>query len=902
MNAHHSDIQRAISALHTIPADCDRDTWIKVGMASKEAGIGFEAFDLWSAQADSYRAKDCQSAWKSFKEGKGVGAGTLFTIAKRHGWHEGHQPPAPSPRQAPATPTPKPEPRTYAAGMSPEEVWSRCKPATNAHPYVTAKHAQGVPLDGLRVVAKSAPLRIGGKHLGGALVTPGYGPDGALQSLQFIPADGGKKKPNLPKAPMSGASFVVGDIQEGQPVYLCEGIGTAWAIWQATGAAAVVCFGWGNIANIAKQFHHKGITSLVLCPDVEREDAAHAIAQALNATVVALPDGYGKNADLWDYAQQEGGDALALLLETASSDRAAPAPEPVIESSFSPTRTVGTTFAPLPEDPNDTPEEDDDPDPHRNAPRPDPACLYGLVGEVARTAHAANREVNPYAAALGFMVALSTGVGRGCYLRLGDDWHHPRLFALHVGRSGRGRKGTAFKLTERLLNRLEDRHPDVTFQHHSGGLSSREGLVMMIHDGYTKGTGKNAEEVPAVQDKRLFILESEFVNVLHQAGREGNTLSAALRDAWDGKGIKPAIKNNAVGVRRPHINLFGHITPSELKDCMKTRELSNGFANRFLTIWAEQPDRQAYPSGTPDEVIDRLTDRMAQVLRFAGADRFVEHDSNPIRLSPAALPLYQRLYEGELAHRTGGERLAGLLERRAPMLLRVAMLLALTDLSHHIEPQHLEAAMAWVRYWQESVTFIFATAQDEAKAEQTTTAATRILDFLHQHGQATRTELVKDCFHRNASKEVIDTAIDELLKTNPPQIHVESLSKAEGRTGRPVKIYKINRYELTNLRTKSVSPMENEKNEYELSTNKVPDGYELSPHSSIPEGIDSRPKGLSSCPDGLSSYLVRTDEKTDSHRRNGLSSLSSLVRTENKKSSIPDVVPPVSMTAEREAL
>lgn len=892
MNAHHSDIQRAINALHTIPADCDRDTWIKVGMASKEAGIGFEAFDLWSAQADSYRAKDCSSAWKSFKEGKGVGAGTLFTIAKRHGWHEGHQPPAPSPRQAPATPTPKPEPRTYAAGMAPEEVWSRCKPATNAHPYITAKHAQGVPLGGLRVLAKSCPIRIDGKPLGGALVIPGYGPDGALQTLQFIPTDGGKKL-NLPRAPMSGASFVVGDIQEGQAVYLCEGVGTAWAIWQATGAAAVVCFGWGNVANIAKQFHHKGITSLVLCPDVGKEDAAHAIAQALNVTVVTLPEGYGKNADLWDYAQQEGADALALLLETAPCDLA-PALEPVIEPSFSATRTVGTTFAPLPEDLTPEAEEDDDPDPHRNAPRPDPACLYGLVGEVARTAHAANREVNPYAAALGFMVALSAGVGRGCYLRLGDDWHHPRLFALHVGRSGRGRKGTAFKLTERLLNRLEERHPDVTFQHHSGGLSSREGLVMMIHDGYTKGTGKNAEEVPAVQDKRLFILESEFVNVLHQAGREGNTLSAALRDAWDGKGIKPAIKNNAVGVRRPHINLFGHITPSELKDCMKTRELSNGFANRFLTIWAEQPDRQAYPTGTPDEVIDRLTDRMAQVLRFAGADRFVEHDTIPIRLSPAALPIYQRMYEGELAHRTGGERLAGLLERRAPMLLRVAMLLALTDLSHHIEPQHLEAAMAWVRYWQESVTFIFATAQDEAKAEQTTTAATRILDFLHQQGQATRTQLSNDCFQKRATKDVIDTALDELLKANPPLIEVTIQSPPNGRMGRPTKVYKKITAEYAELRNKSTSPMENEKNDCGISAEEVVSECGISPPSVQHDGLIPHAQGLIPQQNGLIPHLFRNPKNDVSPMGNRLIPQKRLIPHGISKSPTSD--------AEREAL
>ena len=37
-------------------------------------------------------------------------------------------------------------------------------------------------------------------------------------------------------------------------------------------------------------------------------------------------------------------------------------------------------------------------DNHRNAPRPDPACLYGLVGEIAK-AGSETTEANPFAIA-----------------------------------------------------------------------------------------------------------------------------------------------------------------------------------------------------------------------------------------------------------------------------------------------------------------------------------------------------------------------------------------------------------------------------------------------------------------------------------------------------------------------
>lgn len=434
--------------------------------------------------------------------------------------------------------------------------------------------------------------------------------------------------------------------------------------------------------------------------------------------------------------------------------------------------------------------EPEDLDDHRNTPKPSADCLYGLVGDIGRAAHEGNSEINPYAAALATMTALCAGFGRGHYLTVGDEWQHPRLFALHVGRSGRGRKGSASKLMRRILAELPDRHQDVAFQTHTGGLSSREGLVMLIHDGFTRGTGKNAEEVPAVHDKRLWVMESEFSNVLHQSRREGNTISGALRDLWDGQSLKPAVKSQSVGTTHPHVNLLGHITPGELLDLMSSRDMSNGFANRFIMVWAEQTGIDPNPPGTPYPTVRALADRVADVLRHAKAARFVERDHTRMELSPQARTVYERLYRGELRSRSGGERVAGLLERRAPMLLRLALLFALTDKAAQIEVDHMNAALAWVRYWVDSVKFIFATARDEARSEQTDDAAEKIMAFLTERGEATRTQIVVDCFKRHAQKDVVDAAIQELLTTAPPRIMVEVRPRTGDKPGAPTKIYR----------------------------------------------------------------------------------------------------------------
>ena len=318
-----TDTAKAIDALHSIPPDLPRDEWVKVGMGAHAAGVDFDTFDAWSAGAGNYNAAASRDVWRSIKPGKGVGAGTLFRMAAENGWRMGEGKPQQRQQQAPRKAAEPP--RKPAPGMSPAEVWNRCEAATAAHGYIVAKAAAGVPLDALRVVPAGDLLRIQGQSMAGALVVPAYGPQG-LQSLQLIPPPGAGKKLNLPGAPMAGASFTVGEVVPGAPVALCEGVGTAWACWQATGNAAVVCFGWGNVGKVAADLRQRDAAArLVLVPDVGKEESAAEIAQALQCAVAYMPQGEPQNFDANDLAQRDGHDVLAGLLEAATEP---PKPEP----------------------------------------------------------------------------------------------------------------------------------------------------------------------------------------------------------------------------------------------------------------------------------------------------------------------------------------------------------------------------------------------------------------------------------------------------------------------------------------------------------------------------------------------------------------------------------------------
>jgi putative DNA primase/helicase len=430
---------------------------------------------------------------------------------------------------------------------------------------------------------------------------------------------------------------------------------------------------------------------------------------------------------------------------------------------------------------------------HVNQPRPTEAMLYGLAGDVGNTA-AATTEANRYAACMGFLSFLSAMAGRDVYLPVGNTRHHARLFTLHVGRSSRGRKGDALSLPHRVRHAIDMREHErgtvggsLLGQVHTGGLSSREGLVMFIHDGFQQGK----EETPAIDDKRLWVVESEFANVLQQAKRDGNTLSAALRDGWDGVSIKPATKTARTWATDPHIAIAGAITPSELCELIKARELSNGFANRFLIFWAERDRLVPFPTATDDETLTRLVERTEDVLRFMRGNYPAESDTRRMDMSQAAQDAYKRLYRGDLNKATGSVKLDGILERRAPMLLRLAMIFAMTDRTLTIEAQHIEAAWAWVSYAVDSVRYIFKeAAAGEVDPERLAAASNKLRDYLVGKGEATRKEITNECFNKRAPAGGLDAVIAELLNDTPPKIEAVIMPRRDGLIGKGRTIYR----------------------------------------------------------------------------------------------------------------
>jgi hypothetical protein len=366
---------------------------------------------------------------------------------------------------------------------------------------------------------------------------------------------------------------------------------------------------------------------------------------------------------------------------------------------------------------------------------PRDAALHGPAGEfVQRTAP--HTEADPMALLVQFLVAFGAAAGRNAHYAVEATRHHLNEFVILVGPSGKGRKGSSWDHVDALFADVDH---DFTERCVSSGLSSGEGLIWEVRDpveGQDRGAG----------DKRRLILESEFAQVLKVLGREGNTLSPVIRNAWDGKTLQTMAKNTPVRAQDAHVAIIGHITKDELLRFVTGTELANGFFNRFLVIAVQRSKELPFGGRLSGDALHRVRDATLTALRFATVPRQLQFDSEA---RERWIAVYGPLSRGE-------EGLVGAATRRAEAhVVRLASLYAILDCSDIIRLSHLQAGLAVWRYSLDSTRWIFGDSLGDPTADDIWTLAK------DRPQGVTRTE-VRDLFSRNKKSREIDRALTVL--------------------------------------------------------------------------------------------------------------------------------------------
>jgi hypothetical protein len=391
-------------------------------------------------------------------------------------------------------------------------------------------------------------------------------------------------------------------------------------------------------------------------------------------------------------------------------------------------------------------------------PWPDPpaaVAFSGLAGEIVDLISPAS-EADRTALLAQLLVGFGAAVGRNPHFRVEGDRHGANLFALLVGTTSKGRKGTSWGQISRLLSEVE---PDWT-THVAHGLSSGEGLIWAVRDPIVKSQavkekGRVVEyqdviEDPGIADKRLLVIESEFARVLKVMARDGNTLSATVRQAWDSGSLRTMPKNSPAIATDSHIALIGHITSDEFRRHLDVTETANGFINRYLILAVHRS--KCLPEGGSVHPADFAL--MAHALREAVRQG---REVGEMVRTPTARRLWADVYPALSEGRTG--LLGAVTSRAEAQALRLSIVYALLDGATAIDVRHLEAGLALWAYASASARYVFGDSLGDPVADQIMAALRRSDRGL------TRTE-ISNLFDRHVSAGQMNRALGALMGTS----------------------------------------------------------------------------------------------------------------------------------------
>jgi hypothetical protein len=403
----------------------------------------------------------------------------------------------------------------------------------------------------------------------------------------------------------------------------------------------------------------------------------------------------------------------------------------------------------------------------------DPAALHGVAGRLVATI-SPTTEADPAAILMVALVLAGNVMGRVPHAVGGGARHGSNLFAVIVGKSRGGRKGTALAVARDPFARA---YPDWFRERLARGLSSGEGLIAAVRDAVSKAGQDGGEVVldEGVADKRLCVLEPEFGVVLKVLAREGNTLSAHLRAAWDGDDLA-ALTKNPQRATAPHISILAQITPFELEQLLSGVDASNGFANRFL--WVHAHRARSIPRARPPEPA-ALNGVVVDLKK--GVDFALKHRA-AVDFAAAAGALWDELYDhlvGEDAEGLAAE----VTSRGEAQVLRLALIYALLDRKPAIQIGHLMAAFAVWQYCEQSAYLIFGDRSGDSVAD-------RILDALRQTpGGLSRTD-ISAVLGRNVRAARIAQALGVLERAR--RVSPRAVEETGGRHGTVYEINEVN--------------------------------------------------------------------------------------------------------------
>jgi hypothetical protein len=359
----------------------------------------------------------------------------------------------------------------------------------------------------------------------------------------------------------------------------------------------------------------------------------------------------------------------------------------------------------------------------------------GVLGDITAAA-APTTEADPIGIYASLLAGVGVLIGAGPHVRVGNTRHPLLIWPLLMGRTGSGRKGEATTTAEIFLRRAAlDSYDRLSVS----GLSSGEGLIERIRDNDDDETSK---------DKRLLVTETEFTSVMARSKREGSTLAAVQRQAWDGRALT-VLNRQKLTASGSHVAIIGHITPQEFRLRLAEADMTGGTYNRYLPVYVERSQRLPIPEGVSENTVAALSAKLSEGIEAARevGQLSLQKDATDLW----ATEIYDELTEGDDEDQAEAE----FTRRSAPYCLRAAGLLAALEGRPLIGAADLIAAAALIRYSIASAKFVLDRQARNPRLD-------RIRRAIDAAGGGLSRSAVSGLFSRNLTKEVLEELLVQL--------------------------------------------------------------------------------------------------------------------------------------------
>lgn len=409
-------------------------------------------------------------------------------------------------------------------------------------------------------------------------------------------------------------------------------------------------------------------------------------------------------------------------------------------------------------------------------------ALFGILREMVDAACANSEAVRP-TVAIHILARFAATIGRSAYIQIGDQQRHLRMNALIVGPTAKGRKGTSAEMPNALFRLTENLLVGCWPLRKLSGLATGEGLIHLVRDAVYAEDGKELDA--GVPDKRLFCDISEFAGVLAQARKEGAVISTVLRDAFDGVMLVTPTKTSFCQATDTHIVVIGSVPETEIVKTLTSTDITNGLANRFPMFYSTRDKIVPMPKATDPRLMDSFAEHLSWAIYEAGKQTQISMDAD-------ALEYWSDIYHA-LEEKAHPPAVASLLARQSTYTLIFSALLALLNRQTVVGRDHLDAALAWVQYWEDTTLFVFSNGEQNEQAIKLKGLKDQIVDAIATlGGLKVKHSDVADKVTNKYQKawplaKDVKLAVELLERESPPRVYSETVTTG----GRPSNLYSL---------------------------------------------------------------------------------------------------------------